>query len=369
MDNTEQNNQVTRKKSPLPFIIIGVASLAVVAAIVLVIAFSRGGTASKKYSRQMEIAGKYMSDMDYENAVLAYNEAISIDPSRADAYLGLADAYLALGDPKKAIEVLQMGLDNVSDEDGRERIQQKIKEVEADTGEAPSSSEPVGEEVDRQALLDCYTAYLEFIQANTKMQDPELEKIGENYVVAFCDVVGDELPDIIYKEYRIDYDVGYVDLNIATYNDDTKVRSGVQFGGFNTQNMETQQYYLFQREGDKRVYLIQNFSGNSCCVYVGDSDNEMIAREDVYPDYTQKEGEYYLYNQPSSADEVEAKIREIKADASQIIIHSKIKGAPEAHSSIWSDDESSFIQSKPCIEMTYDEAVAYLQEQIAELSK
>lgn len=42
----------------------------------------------------------------------------------------------------------------------------------------------------------------------------------------------------------------------------------------------------------------------------------------------------------------------------------------EAHESdfMWTD-AVGFVQSKPCLHMTYDEAVAYLQNKIAELSK
>lgn len=148
MDNTEQNNSVMKKKSPLPFIIIGVAALVVVAATVIVLVFLRGGAASKKYSKQLQIADKYMTDMDYKNAVLAYNEAISINPGKADAYLGLADAYLAMGKTKKAIKALEQGLDNVTDEDGREQIQEKLDEIEdEETSEPGPKDKPKEEEV------------------------------------------------------------------------------------------------------------------------------------------------------------------------------------------------------------------------------
>lgn len=56
---------------------------------------------------QLDLGKRYVSEMDYENAVIAYEEALKIDPYCLDAYLGLSDAYMALGQPDKAIEVLQ----------------------------------------------------------------------------------------------------------------------------------------------------------------------------------------------------------------------------------------------------------------------
>ena len=160
INNPEQNTPIAKKKSPLPFIIAGVAALVVVAAAVIVLVFLRGGAASKKYSKQLQIADKYMTDMDYKNAVLAYNEAISINPGKADAYLGLADAYLAMGKTKKAIKALEQGLDNVTDEDGREQIQEKLDEIEDEETSEPGpkdkpkeeTSEPAESEIDYVAV-------------------------------------------------------------------------------------------------------------------------------------------------------------------------------------------------------------------------
>ena len=224
MDNTEQNNSVMKKKSPLPFIIAGVAALVVVAAAVIVLVFLRGGAASKKYSKQLQIADKYMTDMDYKNAVLAYNEAISINPGKADAYLGLADAYLAMGKTKKAIKALEQGLDNVTDEDGREQIQEKLDEIEdeaepddnnvkADDEKGPKKQDNgTSEEVapSGQSYLDIYTGFI--------LNKQYLSAVGEYGTLDF----GGDMA-LYYTLYDIDGD-GIAELLINNGYDGRAVR-------------------------------------------------------------------------------------------------------------------------------------------------
>lgn len=56
---------------------------------------------------QLDLGNKYVSELDYENAIIAYEEALEIDPYCLEAYLGLSDAYLALGQEDKAIEIME----------------------------------------------------------------------------------------------------------------------------------------------------------------------------------------------------------------------------------------------------------------------
>ena len=56
---------------------------------------------------KLDLGNKYVSELDYENAIIAYEEALEIDPYCLDAYLGLSDAYLALGQEDMAIEIME----------------------------------------------------------------------------------------------------------------------------------------------------------------------------------------------------------------------------------------------------------------------
>lgn len=81
-------------------------ALSVIAAVVLVMV-NTGRSDGNDLQEQLDLGKRYVAEMDYENAVIAYEAALEIDPYCLDAYLGLADAYMALGQPDKAIEVME----------------------------------------------------------------------------------------------------------------------------------------------------------------------------------------------------------------------------------------------------------------------
>lgn len=56
---------------------------------------SGGGNA---WQEQYDLGVRYLSEGNYEEAVIAFTAAIEIDPNQVDAYRWLADAYLALGE-------------------------------------------------------------------------------------------------------------------------------------------------------------------------------------------------------------------------------------------------------------------------------
>lgn len=64
---------------------------------------------------QLDLGKKYTSELDYENAIIAYEEALEIDPYCLDAYLGLSDAYLALGQQDKATEIMERAKSMIPD--------------------------------------------------------------------------------------------------------------------------------------------------------------------------------------------------------------------------------------------------------------
>lgn len=52
---------------------------------------------SQEVQKQVDLGNKYVEDGNYEQAVLAYNEAIKIDPKNVPARVGLAEAYIETG--------------------------------------------------------------------------------------------------------------------------------------------------------------------------------------------------------------------------------------------------------------------------------
>ncbi|MCD8107941.1 MAG: BspA family leucine-rich repeat surface protein [Oscillospiraceae bacterium] len=62
-------------------------------------------------SMYLDFGEKYLSDMEYEKAIVNFEKVIEVDPKNSRAYIGIAEAYEGLGDTDSAIETLEDALD------------------------------------------------------------------------------------------------------------------------------------------------------------------------------------------------------------------------------------------------------------------
>lgn len=103
---------------------------------------------SKKAAEQLDLGQQYLLDMEYEEAVAAFEIAIELEPKNTEAYLGMAEAYLAMGEPQKAIKILKKGYRETEDEELKELLDELEEEqnreeadvsiVQVDTSEFPN---------------------------------------------------------------------------------------------------------------------------------------------------------------------------------------------------------------------------------------
>lgn len=118
------------------------------------------------WQEQYDLGVRYLSEGNYEEAIIAFTAAIEINPKQvpayvgrgdayvlsgeteenltaaksdyekaieldetcADAYLGLADVYIRQGDYDKALKILKQGLEKIGE---NQEIPEKIKEIDA----------------------------------------------------------------------------------------------------------------------------------------------------------------------------------------------------------------------------------------------
>ncbi len=74
---------------------------AVLLAVMLLTACASGAS---KTADKIELGQKYLTELNYTEAVASFTEAIRLDPDNIQAYMGRAEAYLALGEYEKALE-------------------------------------------------------------------------------------------------------------------------------------------------------------------------------------------------------------------------------------------------------------------------
>ncbi len=127
--------------------------------------FSCGKSVQARWQEQLDLGMKYLEELDYEQAILAFTKAIEIDPKQAAAYIGRAQAYVQrgneedllrarddyekaielgedtvdvflelaavyedLGDFEKALEIIRKGYDLT----GAPELEKRLEELESD---------------------------------------------------------------------------------------------------------------------------------------------------------------------------------------------------------------------------------------------
>lgn len=127
-NNPIQPEMPTSKKKLRKPLIIG-ASIAAAIVVLLGGAFiALGGTTGIQAHHQVSLGNRYLDDMEYEQAIAAYEAAIEIDPSMPDPYIGLAKTYMAMEEYDEAIEILEEGLDATDNDSKIEEFLDEIME-------------------------------------------------------------------------------------------------------------------------------------------------------------------------------------------------------------------------------------------------
>lgn len=83
-----------------------------------------GQSTESTWQEQYDLGVRYLSEGNYEEAIIAFTAAIEIDAKQGEAYLGVAEAYVALGDIDSAIDMLEQGYEQSHDNQILERLEQ-----------------------------------------------------------------------------------------------------------------------------------------------------------------------------------------------------------------------------------------------------
>ena len=117
-------------------LLIGVASAVGIALIALAIFIAYTLNPANKYTRTVTSAEKYYQEGDYQNSILAYEDAIAQDPNNVNAYIGLANVYVDQNQTDMAIATLRRYTGPASS-----RIDLMLANLLASSGSSEGSSE------------------------------------------------------------------------------------------------------------------------------------------------------------------------------------------------------------------------------------
>ncbi|MGN0408067.1 MAG: extracellular solute-binding protein [Bacteroides sp.] len=305
-------------------------------AVLLVIAVAGVGgkiaydnTPGQKAAKQMKLGEKYLGELNYQQAKLAYEAAIAIDPKAVDAYVSLAKIYEAEKNYDEAFKILSKGNANTGDGKIQSYIQE-IKELEANAENNNLNSDATQQT--QQAATDKTAAAVPTKQTKTVSQPKSFTVMVDNSIVTennggkefyayLKSLLGDGTIDIkwVRPEHANYYDTVSIAFNSINQMPDVVLLSSDYYAlyassGFlwdmtdawnasetkNSGRLISTADNVFNSlkvaglDGKKRMYGFATYRGNGCCTYVKKSwlDAAGIPVSDV-KDKTLTFDEYY----------------------------------------------------------------------------
>lgn len=134
----------SRWKHPVLMIVLIIALvICIICAAALAILLAGNGKENTEalWQEQYDLGNRYLSNGNYEEAIVAFCAAIDIDPKRPEAYRGAANAYIAMGDYESAADILDRGAEETGDEDMKAESEQLKEAIPAVPEENTQSAE------------------------------------------------------------------------------------------------------------------------------------------------------------------------------------------------------------------------------------
>lgn len=104
--------------------------LSVLLSFVMIIALSACGSETESgWRERYDLGLKYVNEAKYEEAILAFNKALEIDPKQTPVYISLIEAYAAAGDAQAIVQVVEKATANLENSDELQQVVQKGEEA------------------------------------------------------------------------------------------------------------------------------------------------------------------------------------------------------------------------------------------------
>lgn len=201
---------------------------------------------------QLELSQRYLEEMEYEEAIAAFEKAIAIDPKLEEAYIGLADVYIALEDYESALTILEQGYEETEERSlsrkmmkvqemmpQEKKVETEVTAVEIETQEVQETEVIVEEKAVEDSTAEitqeeyCYAILLRDMMNHPNIYWPYKENIPENNRFAVIDINDDGVKELLveYDSCAADRDEEFKYIDIYQYNNNmcTIMAQGPEF--------------------------------------------------------------------------------------------------------------------------------------------
>ena len=103
---------------------------------------------SKSWQQQYDLGVRLLGEGKYEEAIIAFQAVIQIDPKQSDAYVKLADIYLEMGDLEQAAAILEAGYRATGGTDLEARLNEVRAQIDALTQTEAQTESPTEPETE-----------------------------------------------------------------------------------------------------------------------------------------------------------------------------------------------------------------------------
>ena len=292
-----------------------------------------------QYQEQLSLGEKYLKELNYEDAIIALNRAIEIDPRSPEPYLLLADVYIGQEDFNSAKKVLEEGYQATG---GNEEIKKKQEEVKQKEEEAKKKQEEMNRSaVDIWEELITSGKYKDYTEDWNQLGRVGLSVFPTEYTI--LDINGDGWEELILSGHQESIpDFAYHSILVCD-KDSKEITvlsieslSGAlpcEFVGQNFQGLE------YSAQHHALIYTETNdgymFGGNNFMVI---DNNELkidfVVEFERKPDTENNQKIYYIYQNNQRTEITKSEYSSYFTDTQQI----EFKPIPESQPSSPSDD-------------------------------
>ena len=271
-----------KKKVLIPIVIIVICMIALLVVITILV-FQK----QNKYNKLLELGDKYLKEMNYENAILTYSDAINIIPKQEHAYIHLSNVYVENRDYSNAKKILndfasQEGITQVS-----EAILQQVSYVEEQEThykenngieryiiEDEDDNDIIG--IAQQVLRLEYSGNCEINWAFEKVADTvKISSINKNSILTVVkkdfDMDGQDEILVIVREVQT-FSIHMLEKEVTGWQDKAQLAVEEYDDGNRLTVPRKIDFYLKESETAINIY----FESNECAHYFSDGDSWLL---------------------------------------------------------------------------------------------
>ena len=180
--------------------------IAILGALILLLTACAQNTEAQ-WQEQYDLGVRYLSDGNYEEAIIAFTAAIEIDPKQPDAYMGASEAYMAMGDTEAAISILEEGFTETNSEEIRDKLDEIMPANNSTDGEEVRQFPLTYQMIDSGGIVpEVEDIYYEVYTTNGAI-DQEMNSTSTRWVDGMTEetLFGSVIVDLVQQQYNGTY--------------------------------------------------------------------------------------------------------------------------------------------------------------------